>query len=231
MFEFKQFISFFFSPLVIVFVLAFFGWLNAQSRRRQKRAKHFYMASFLWLFIISYQPVSSFLLLSLEERYARLENLPSNVDYIVALGGDSRGRSYEVLRLYQQNKKLKIITTGYHPLRNGQAVYTTMLLADSGVNPDLIITKPEPRDTKEELDAIKKIVGKKPFVLVTAAYHMPRAIALFKKVGLKPIAAPTKFSDRSIDFGKVLDINAIRDLNIALHEYIGMLWYFIKGDI
>lgn len=237
MFELKHFISFFLSPLVMVFVLAALGlyYVNKRHYKKEKiykkRGRLFFIASFMWLFFISYQPVATSLFLSLENQYAKLKTIPEKAEYILALGGDSRGRSYEVLRLYQQNKKLKIVASGYKSKRNGGAEYTANLLIESGVNPASIITKPEPRDTKEEVLMMKEIAGDKPFILVTAAYHMPRAIALFKKAGLNPIAAPTRFSDAPIDFTEMMSISSMQHVNVALHEYIGMLWYKIRGDI
>ncbi len=37
---------------------------------------------------------------------------------------------------------------------------------------------------------MKGVVGEHPFLLVTSANHMPRAIRFFHAVGLQPIAAP-----------------------------------------
>ena len=62
-----------------------------------------------------------------------------------------------------------------------------------GVSKYNILMQEEPRDTEEEALYVKRIVKNKPFILVTAAYHMPRAMELFKKEGLSPIAAPTNF--------------------------------------
>ena len=78
---------------------------------------------------------------------------------------------------------------------------------------------------------MQKLVGNQAFILVTAAYHMPRSMALFKKLGLHPIAAPTNFLVKEKDWFDILNEKALLNFEVALHEYIGLLWYSIKGDI
>ena len=53
-----------------------------------------------------------------------------------------------------------------------------------------IILETKSRDTKDEAMFIKPIVGNEPFVLVTTASHIPRSMALFKKLGMDPIPSP-----------------------------------------
>ncbi len=48
----------------------------------------------------------------------------------------------------------------------------------------------ESRDTKDQALKIKELVDNQPFLLVTSAYHMPRAVALFEHQGLKPKPVP-----------------------------------------
>ncbi len=80
----------------------------------------------------------------------------------------------------------------------------------------------KPRDTEEEAMNIRNIVGTEQFILITAAYHMPRALKLFKKHGLNPIVAPTNFL-REFPNGRDL-----HKTEIAFHEYLGSIWNQIK---
>lgn len=228
MFIVKKLISFFLSPLVIGFILGLlaFYFLFKQS---YKKAKVFFLLAFSWIFIISYEPISLSMLAALENEYATLKVIPQGVTHVLALGGDSMGRTYELLRLYHKNKTLKIIASGYEPKNRDGAIHTTRLLVESGVPKKMITIKEESRDTSEEALMMKTLVGNKPFILVTAAYHMPRAMALFKKMGLHPIAAPTNFSANEMDWFQILSSRGIRDFESALHEYIGLLWYKLRG--
>ena len=90
----------------------------------------------------------------------------------------------------------------------------------------------EAKTTFEEALWMKKRVGDKPFVLITAGYHMPRAYGLFKKAGLNPIPAPTDFNHpEEYGFFSMLQSVHIRDTEHAWHEYLGLLVYKIQGKI
>ena len=75
-----------------------------------------------------------------------------------------------------------------------------------------------------------KNAGVSRILLVTDSMHMPRAKAMFKRVGLEVIAAPTAFIAQkplSVD-DFIPTANALRDSHYALHEWIGLLWYRLK---
>jgi uncharacterized SAM-binding protein YcdF (DUF218 family) len=75
---------------------------------------------------------------------------------------------------------------------------------------------------------ILKEAGVNRIVLVTQAFHMPRAVRLFRSAGLEVIPAPTDFktdSNASIAFGSLLPrISAMRNSYFALHEWLGIAW-------
>ena len=70
---------------------------------------------------------------------------------------------------------------------------------EMGIPESDIILETKSIDTKDEARFIKPIVGNEPFVLVTTASHMPRSIALFKKLGMDPIPSPIGHSVRDGD--------------------------------
>ncbi len=80
---------------------------------------------------------------------------------------------------------------------------------------------------------LKKIVGNHPFILVTSAYHMPRAMALFTAQHMHPIPAPTQFIGLTQLSIKTVIPNAsslfLSDL--AIHEYLGLWWAKINKFI
>jgi uncharacterized SAM-binding protein YcdF (DUF218 family) len=79
---------------------------------------------------------------------------------------------------------------------------------------------------------MKQRVGDQPFLLVTSAYHMPRAMMLFRKEGLRPIAAPGDFNDRGEDSIWALGTaNQLEKTEKAWHEYIGLAWTYLRGQI
>lgn len=217
----KKSISFFLEPLPItVILLLIVTWFL--YKEKIKRAKIFIIITLLWLLTISSAPVANWLMEPLVHRYPRLQKVPKNVHYILVLGGAREHRAWEALRLYNQNKSLNIITSGYNLKGTSDAKITAKLLEDSGVNKEKIFTQENVKDTKEESLAIKRRLNKEPFILVTSAYHMPRAIKLFQKEGLHPIPAPCN-DDYLYDIDSI-DARQIRKTEQAIHEYIGLLW-------
>lgn len=232
MFTLKKIISAFIMPLSIGLILGLIGLYFLYSKS-YKKAKLFLTLSFIWIILISYQPFSNTLLEPLESKYQKLEIIPKDVEYILLLGGDKIGRTYEVLRLYNMNKDLKIITSGYGGLGGGtpEAITNKEFLIELGIPKEKIQTQSEPRDTKEEAVYTKKIVGENRFILVTNATHMNRALSLFKKEGLNPIPAATNFLLNEDNYNSIPRAGNLEKTEVSLHEHIGTLWYKLKGDI
>jgi uncharacterized SAM-binding protein YcdF (DUF218 family) len=228
----KKLISTAFMPLSIFFIILFFGLLFFNKRTFEKSKKIIYFA-ILILILISYQPISHFLLKPLESNYSKLETVPKDIKYILLLGGDFENRGWEALRLYHHIENAKIITSGYEGNRDiPEAIRTANIFYQLGVPKDDIIIHKETKDTKEEAIKTKELLGLKPFILVTSAYHMPRAMGLFKKEGLNPIASPTDFKTKtSVDYTSIPQGRNLLKTEIALHEYLGLLWAKIKGQI
>lgn len=74
----------------------------------------------------------------------------------------------------------------------------------------------------------------KTIYLITNAWHMPRSIYIFnlffKPAGLQVIPAPTRYEilDKPLHlFNYLPSLGALNTSSIALHEYIGMVWYQI----
>ena len=108
-----------------------------------------------------------------------------------------------------------------------------------GVKKENIIILKKPTTTQEEALEYAATLGKDSarLILVTSDIHMPRAMKLFKRAGLNPVAAP---SDHILKTSYVPGKNQIRlikkhfwwesgkgnfeKFSSAMHEYIGLLW-------
>ncbi len=228
----KKIISAFIMPLSLGLVLAIIG-LIFLYKNRFKSAKVFLTISIVWIALISYVPFSNFLIKPLEATYQKLEEIPSEVKYILLLGGDMENRAWEVLRLYHQIPNAKIITSGYAGRGEiPEAVLTANVFSEIGVKQEDIIIHRQPKDTKEEAIKIKELLGQEKFILVTSSYHMPRAMALFRKEGLSPIAAPTDYKIKGSNEALSAPSGGnLQKTEIAWHEYIGTLWSKLRGQI
>lgn len=89
-------------------------------------------------------------------------------------------------------------------------------------------------NTRENaLNSRRILAGEKiaKILLVTHAWHMPRAQAAFERAGFEVIPAGTRFSlpkaAELMDF--VPEAGALRASAHALHEAIGLVWYRLRG--
>ncbi len=84
------------------------------------------------------------------------------------------------------------------------------------------------RENAQHSAAILQAAGVRTVMLVTSAWHMPRAVAAFEATGLRVVAAPTGFrspiADNVANF--VPHWHGLRDSGLAMHEWIGRFWYW-----
>ena len=88
-------------------------------------------------------------------------------------------------------------------------------------------------DTRENATfsaAMLKADGVKTVLLVTSAWHLPRAVACFEAEGLQVVPAPTGFRAPPGDgAGQWLPHwHGLRDSCLALHEWVGRLVYWSR---
>ncbi len=225
----KKAVSFLFMPLTIGFLLVGLAlwYLHAGNIKKTKR---YLIIALLWFAFISSAPVANLLLSPLEKQYSRLEKVPENVKYMLLLGGDKERRTWEAVRLYQKAPQLKIITSGYSLYdKVSEAQKIANLLIDAGVKKESILMQEKAVDTKKEALAIKKRIGNAPFLLLTSAYHMPRAMKIFQQVGTNPIAAPADFNNADQDgYNTIFQAEQVIKTQHAMHEYLGLIWFSIK---
>ena len=67
-------------------------------------------------------------------------------------------------------------------------------------------------------------------ILITSAWHMPRAMGAFRAAGLDPVAYPTDYRTpvEGISFGKLFG-RGLGYTHTALSEYIGLMAYRVTG--
>lgn len=68
-------------------------------------------------------------------------------------------------------------------------------------------------------------------LLVTQAYHMPRAAREFRKAGFQVLPAPTAFFRGALGFSwtdLIPSLNALEQVFLLAHEMLGVLWYSMR---
>lgn len=232
-------------PMSIVFLLGILGLLFLFIKK-YNYAKVFLVSSFVILFVFSYNPISNMIISNLEYSNKALIQVPSDIKYIAVLGSghtsndnisiisqmdeSSLARVSEGVLLYHKIGDAKLIFSGYSG--NDAVPHAFMqkkLAIELGVKEEDIITFSNPKDTYEEAVAIKELLGNEPFILVTNAFHMSRAIDTFNLVGLSPIPAPTGHKASNVDYLKRPSGYDMQKSETAVWEYLGLLFNKLKS--
>ena len=156
-----------------------------------------------------------------------------NLSITSQLGSTAVVRLNEGIRIYKKLDNAKLIVSGYKGFdKNYHSFMSKKLLLDLGVKKENIIKMDKPKDTRQEAIEAKKIIGTNPFILVTSASHMKRSMLLFEKLGLKPIAASTyHLAKEEKNFSSIFSSENLYKVKVAFHEYLGLIWAYLKGYI
>jgi uncharacterized SAM-binding protein YcdF (DUF218 family) len=256
MFLLKKIIGPFFFPLSLCLEIFIIGLFLLWFTRKKKAGRVFFSVGVILLILCTYGSVPRLLLKPLECRYPPLLNVRDlpEIRWIVILGGghtsdpqmpansqlssSSLSRIVEGIRLHHSLPGSKIILSGgalYDPVPEAKVLADVAL--SLRVERQNLILESLSRDTEEEARLIQKMVGKDAFALVTSASHMPRAMALFKKLGMHPLAAPTDYGikeslEEEIRPGMFFPGTAeLQNTEAAVYEYLGLAWAKLRNQI
>lgn len=146
------------------------------------------------------------------------------------LSSNGLARLIEGVRLIQLLPQARLIVSD--GFGQGEALAGTA--AFLGVARDRIVLEGRSLDTADEAALLPPLVGEAPFLLVTSAAHMRRAMGLCRKQGLRPIAAPADFIGGGGDWsaGELIPrASGFSRADHALHEWIGLWWSRMRGAL
>ena len=152
--------------------------------------------------------------------------------------GEGVDRLIEAVRLYRSGVINKILITGgaadpANPTENeGKLLVETAIML--GVNDNDLILEGKARNTYENAKFSQPIVSQfSSAVLITSAFHMPRAKACFAKQGLEVIAYPVDFQTTGdwhlMNF--IPSAYAFLKWNTLIKEIVGLIIYRLMGYI
>lgn len=152
------------------------------------------------------------------------------------LSGASLGRLAEAVRLAYLQPAARLLLCGPQP--DGSDVSHAALLAaaaiELGVEPGRITLLPDGRDTYDEVRELRGVVGDAPVLLVTSAWHQPRAIGLARGAGLRALPAPADFTvapsgGPAHNWGR-WSVTGLERTTKATREYLGLAWTRLRGQ-
>jgi uncharacterized SAM-binding protein YcdF (DUF218 family) len=233
-----------FNPLTFFWIFIIIAAVLFKLNKK-KAGKIMIILAFAEMFLFGVTPLPIYLIKKLEEQYPvykGTEKLPilvlgnshaDNDDLYPTqkLSVQALERVTEGVRIYHSQTSTPIAFSGYAV---NDKVPTATIASQSavslGISPKDTITLNTPRNTYEEAMAYKKRFGTaNKFILVTNATHMPRAMAVFKKLGMNPVAAPTGFfvkgGTKNATYNWWPSSFKLVYTEMAMYEYSAQLYY------
>lgn len=201
----------------------------------------------VWLWFWSLPAASNWVLGYLEDQHPPMavHEVPQ-ADAIVVLGGgvspaghgdlypnleSGADRVWHAARLFHASKApLILLTGGSNPEHSAtsEAEAMAQFIQDLGVSPEAILLERRSRNTTENVKHSAEILAERGInriLLVTSAYHMPRAKTLFEAQGLEilPVATDHEVLSRPLWRDLLPDASALDGSSRAIKEIIGRL--------
>ncbi|MBY0589417.1 YdcF family protein [bacterium] len=244
------------APLHWILGVLFLAWLI--RKRRPRTSGWLLFVGLVGLYLVCAPWFARQLIGTLESQYPIMatDDLPT-ADAIVILGGTTYqvqpprreaeefngARVQRGARLFKAGKAKQIVVAGGAPYLTEEGLSRTEaddmaeLLIMMGVPASAIIREGGSRNTFENMThtwGILRATQSSSILLVTSAFHMPRAMALFAKTDLKVIPAPsdpraTGKLDRWRDFFPGPD--GLKLTTLAINEWVGLIGYRLLGKL
>ena len=246
---------FFATPSNLLLSLILLGLIFSLFKRWRRVGIAWSLAVTLVTIALGLLPIANYVLLPLEERFPPFRDDGKPVDGIILLGGSveaaesvSRGalvanesaeRVLDTIELAHRYPNARILISGGGGTVFGEGIPEAPIIASFlkklGMDPARIIVEDRSRTTHENALFSRELIAPKEgerWLLVTSAWHMPRAIGVFEKVGLPVTPYPvdfrtTKSSDRQRTFAFVSD--GLRRLDVGMKEWAGLVGYYVSG--
>ena len=252
MFLLKKIISAFLGPMTLSFIAVGAGLWLCRRGRRTLAGKVLLGIGLVSLLAFSFEFTSEGLLRNLEYRYPPLGSAPEldQAKWVVVLGGginadprlpltarlsqSSLSRLIEGIRLHRAIPGSTLLLSGgpvFNRVPEAQAM--AELAQELGVPISDIVLEDKSMDTEGQARAIRGFVADQPFVLVTSASHLPRAMALFRKQGMRPIPDGANYLIKRGQEGNPEGFfpgsRGLEKWETLAHESLGMLWGRLTG--
>ena len=250
----SKIIGFFVVPSNFILTLAVCGLLLWQTRF-SRFGRRIVIASIILLLIAGATPLGTALLLLLENRFQPWDSSRGAPTGIIVLGGiinpeisvqrddislgEASERIIAAVELYRRYPNVRIVFAGgsANVVFRGpsESEFAARLLENLGIPREHIEVESGSRNTRENAVNTMQLVTPKPgerWLLITSAYHMPRAIGLFRKVGFPVEAYPVDWqtggwgdlATRSLSF-----LGETKNVDLAAHEWEGLIFDWLSG--
>jgi uncharacterized SAM-binding protein YcdF (DUF218 family) len=240
---------------IFVLPLAWVFALLAIALIRKKRWP--LIAALVVLYLASLPVVGTSLWRALESRYPQVAlDGVQHADAVVPLGGifgppagcqgclanlgEASERLEAGIELWQRKKAdYLVFTAGRIPWENraeAEGARSTRAAVARGVPADKIVVTGEVGNTADEARAVAAVLherGWSKIILVTSAWHMPRAARMFRKAGIDFVPFPVDYQVDPQSPLTLLDFlpraEGLERTEATLRELLGIVFYAIRG--
>ena len=212
-------------------------------------------ASCAGLLLAGLSPLATWAILPLEERFAPFHDDGAPIAGVVVLGGavqaeetlargqltvnEAAERVIAMADLARRYPEARIVFSGGGStlIANEVAEAEGLLrfIGTLGLAPDRITFEDRSRTTYENAVLTRALVDPKPgerWLLVTSAWHIPRAIGCFRQAGFPVIAYPVDYRTRGRgDLARPFAFGSegLRRADTAAKEWAGLIAYWVAG--
>jgi uncharacterized SAM-binding protein YcdF (DUF218 family) len=237
----SKLLGFLVQPSNLLITLVVVGWLLLLTRRA-RAGQRLVISSCTLLAVGAILPIGNWMLFPLEQRFPPWKERLSDVDGIIVLGGVlnpeiSATRPYPGIG--EAAERIFVTTSLAYRYPNSRIIYAggaesraaLGLFEELGVPRSRIESEERSRNTIENVLFAKEIANPKlgeHWLVVTSAFHTPRAIGVFRQNAFPVEAYPTDWRVRaSMDlFLPASSLSdGLRRLDLAVHEWAGLLAY------
>jgi uncharacterized SAM-binding protein YcdF (DUF218 family) len=246
------------APINLLLIGALIG-VALSCGRMARLGRALALAAILALIAAATLPLGALMIAPLEDRFPGPPANMSPPTGIIVLGGaiddaasaargqtifdEGGARITEAVILAKRYPQARVVYTGgtaslIAGASSTEALRAKTLMAAMGVEPGRIAIEDRSRNTEENARFTAAIVHPAPsqrWVIVTSAFHMPRAMGVFEKAGFHAIAYPVAFYTLGRwpdDLRLIFDpARNLRVFELAVHEWIGLAAYWASGRI
>ena len=167
---------------------------------------------------------------SLEMRFPEWRNNNRNepIAGVIALGGTFSGeklpgeRVQVAIQLARRFPSAKVVYSGMEETAGAAGADAAKMFMGAGISPSRIMIEGRSRNTAENAAFSQALVQPEKgsrWLLVTSAFHMPRAVGAFRAAGFPVEAYPVEYVSGP----------SAHDADIALRETIALAYYRLTG--
>ncbi|MDP2142368.1 MAG: YdcF family protein [Gammaproteobacteria bacterium] len=241
------------SPDSLLLILLVASWLLL-ALGLSRWGRHLLTITCAAALLVAFLPLGEWLFYPLERRFTTNPELPSRIDGIIVLGGavspqrssawqqiqydDAAERMSAFAALARRYPDAELVFTGGNGSLTGQAFKEADsvpgFMQDMGLGDRELVIEAESRNTWENVVLSKALVlpdTQERWLLITSAFHMPRATGIFCEQNWPVIPWPVDHRSNPDNLLRVeLQFAAhLRELSMATREWLGLLAYYFTG--